>query len=74
MLGGKATFFFFLTFLYVANFAQLSDNFIFTFQVSKLHLLIESVSASYDKFFFGEVGRETYDFFWADFADWYVAF
>ncbi|MCH96606.1 valine--tRNA ligase-like, partial [Trifolium medium] len=37
--------------------------------VSKLHLLIESVSASYDKFFFGEVGREIYDFFWADFAD-----
>lgn len=42
--------------------------------MSKLHLLIESVSASYDKFYFGEVGRETYDFFWADFADWYVAF
>ncbi|XP_045787863.1 valine--tRNA ligase, chloroplastic/mitochondrial 2 isoform X2 [Trifolium pratense] len=40
--------------------------------VSKLHLLIESVSASYDKFFFGEVGREIYDFFWADFADWYI--
>ncbi|XP_058722633.1 valine--tRNA ligase, chloroplastic/mitochondrial 2 isoform X1 [Vicia villosa] len=40
--------------------------------ISKLHLLIESVSASYDKFFFGEVGRETYDFFWADFADWYI--
>ncbi|CAJ1947812.1 unnamed protein product [Sphenostylis stenocarpa] len=40
--------------------------------VSKLHLLIESVSASYDKFYFGEVGRETYDFFWADFADWYI--
>ncbi|RDX63246.1 Valine--tRNA ligase, chloroplastic/mitochondrial 2, partial [Mucuna pruriens] len=40
--------------------------------VSKLHLLIESVSASYDKFHFGDVGRETYDFFWADFADWYI--
>ncbi|KAK7308699.1 hypothetical protein VNO77_42322 [Canavalia gladiata] len=40
--------------------------------VSKLHLLVESVSASYDKFYFGEVGRETYDFFWADFADWYI--
>ncbi|KAK2451258.1 tRNA synthetase class I (I, L, M and V) family protein [Trifolium repens] len=40
--------------------------------VSKLHLLIESVTASYDKFFFGEVGREIYDFFWADFADWYI--
>ncbi|KAL2321221.1 hypothetical protein Fmac_030190 [Flemingia macrophylla] len=40
--------------------------------VSKLHLLIESASESYDKFYFGEVGRETYDFFWADFADWYI--
>ncbi|XP_024641988.1 valine--tRNA ligase, chloroplastic/mitochondrial 2 isoform X2 [Medicago truncatula] len=40
--------------------------------VSKLHLLIESATANYDKFFFGEVGRETYDFFWADFADWYI--
>ncbi|RZB57535.1 Valine--tRNA ligase, chloroplastic/mitochondrial 2 [Glycine soja] len=40
--------------------------------VSKLHLLIDSASASYDKFYFGEVGRETYDFFWADFADWYI--
>ncbi|KAJ7971954.1 Valine--tRNA ligase [Quillaja saponaria] len=40
--------------------------------VSKLHLLIDSVTASYDKFFFGDVGRETYDFFWGDFADWYI--
>lgn len=40
--------------------------------VSKLHLLIESATANYDKFFFGEVGRESYDFFWADFADWYI--
>lgn len=43
-----------------------------TFQVSKLHLLIDAVTISYDKFFFGDVGRETYDFFWGDFADWYV--
>nr|XP_011469479.1 PREDICTED: valine--tRNA ligase, mitochondrial isoform X2 [Fragaria vesca subsp. vesca] len=40
--------------------------------VSKLHLLIDSVTASYDKFFFGDVGRETYNFFWGDFADWYI--
>uniref|UniRef100_A0A2N9EPP7 valine--tRNA ligase n=1 Tax=Fagus sylvatica TaxID=28930 RepID=A0A2N9EPP7_FAGSY len=40
--------------------------------VSKLHLLIDSTTASYDKFFFGDVGRETYDFFWGDFADWYI--
>ncbi|GMN28513.1 hypothetical protein TIFTF001_002077 [Ficus carica] len=40
--------------------------------ISKLHLLIDAVTASYDKYFFGDVGRETYDFFWADFADWYI--
>ncbi|TXG69941.1 hypothetical protein EZV62_004876 [Acer yangbiense] len=40
--------------------------------VSKLHLLIDTVTTSYDKFFFGDVGRETYDFFWSDFADWYI--
>lgn len=40
--------------------------------VSKLHLLIDAVTSSYDKFFFGDVGRETYDFFWGDFADWYI--
>ncbi|KAK4776247.1 hypothetical protein SAY87_024208 [Trapa incisa] len=40
--------------------------------VSKLHLLVDTVTASYDKFFFGDVGREIYDFFWADFADWYI--
>lgn len=40
--------------------------------VSKLHLLIDSVTSSYEKFFFGDVGRETYDFFWGDFADWYI--
>ncbi|KAI4301021.1 hypothetical protein L6164_034340 [Bauhinia variegata] len=40
--------------------------------VSKLHLRIDSITTSYDKFYFGEVGRETYDFFWGDFADWYI--
>ncbi|XP_059462406.1 valine--tRNA ligase, chloroplastic/mitochondrial 2 isoform X4 [Corylus avellana] len=40
--------------------------------VSKLHLLIDMVTSSYEKFFFGDVGRETYDFFWGDFADWYI--
>ncbi|KAJ4971938.1 hypothetical protein NE237_005037 [Protea cynaroides] len=40
--------------------------------VSKLHHLIDNVTSSYDKFFFGDVGRETYDFFWGDFADWYI--
>ncbi|KAI3993818.1 hypothetical protein MKX01_002831, partial [Papaver californicum] len=40
--------------------------------VSKLHVLVDSVTSSYEKFFFGDVGRETYDFFWGDFADWYI--
>lgn len=40
--------------------------------VSKLHLLIDLVTTSYDKYYFGDVARETYDFFWGDFADWYI--
>ncbi|KAM2201290.1 hypothetical protein ACFX1R_001130 [Malus domestica] len=45
---------------------------ILSYEISKLHLLIDTVATSYDKFFFGDVGRETYDFFWGDFADWYI--
>ncbi|KAM7280463.1 hypothetical protein ACFE04_007597 [Oxalis oulophora] len=40
--------------------------------ISKLHLLIDAVTTSYDKFNFGDIGRETYDFFWSEFADWYI--
>ncbi|XP_042388105.1 valine--tRNA ligase, chloroplastic/mitochondrial 2 [Zingiber officinale] len=40
--------------------------------VSELHELIDVVTTSYDKFFFGDAGREIYDFFWGDFADWYI--
>ncbi|GAA0146833.1 aminoacyl-tRNA synthetase [Lithospermum erythrorhizon] len=40
--------------------------------VSKLHMLIDAVTSSYDRYFFGDVAREVYDFFWADFADWYI--
>ncbi|XP_052479069.1 valine--tRNA ligase, chloroplastic/mitochondrial 2-like isoform X2 [Gossypium raimondii] len=40
--------------------------------VSKLHMLIDAVTESYNKYFFGDVGREIYDFFWGDFADWYI--
>ncbi|CAM8976539.1 unnamed protein product [Rhodiola kirilowii] len=40
--------------------------------ISKLHLLIDEVTKSYDKFFFGDCGRGIYDFFWGDFADWYI--
>ncbi|KAL1095419.1 hypothetical protein V6Z11_D06G155200 [Gossypium hirsutum] len=35
-------------------------------------MLIDAVTESYNKFFFEDVGREIYDFFWGDFADWYV--
>ncbi|KAL1092995.1 hypothetical protein V6Z11_D06G000500, partial [Gossypium hirsutum] len=40
--------------------------------VSKLHMLIDAVTESYNKYFFGDVGREIYDFFWGDFADRYI--
>ncbi|XP_066389457.1 valine--tRNA ligase, chloroplastic/mitochondrial 2-like isoform X1 [Miscanthus floridulus] len=40
--------------------------------VTGLHELIDKVSRSYDKFFFGDAAREIYDFFWGDFADWYI--
>ncbi|KAJ0981727.1 hypothetical protein J5N97_009982 [Dioscorea zingiberensis] len=40
--------------------------------VSKLHELIDTVTTSYEKFFFGDAGREIYNFFWGDFADWYI--
>ncbi|GJN37518.1 hypothetical protein PR202_gb26486 [Eleusine coracana subsp. coracana] len=40
--------------------------------VTRLHELIDKVSTSYDKFFFGDAAREIYDFFWGDFADWYI--
>lgn len=42
-----------------------------SWQISELHDLIDGVTCSYDKFFFGDAGREIYDFFWGDFADWY---
>ncbi|PKA48690.1 Valine--tRNA ligase [Apostasia shenzhenica] len=40
--------------------------------VSELHDLIDNVTCSYDKFFFGDAGRDIYDFFWGGFADWYI--
>ncbi|KMZ60972.1 Valine--tRNA ligase [Zostera marina] len=40
--------------------------------ISELHDLIDGVTCSYDKFSFGDAGREIYDFFWGDFADWYI--
>ncbi|KAK9081633.1 hypothetical protein Syun_031416 [Stephania yunnanensis] len=40
--------------------------------VSELHELIDVVTSSYERFFFGDIGRETYDFFWGDLANWGV--
>ncbi|KAH9309417.1 hypothetical protein KI387_037328 [Taxus chinensis] len=40
--------------------------------VTKLHELIDSVTSSYERFYYGEVGRAIYDFFWSEFADWYI--
>lgn len=72
MLGGKITV---NIPFYIIQYSPGSYHFTLScFQVSKLHLLIDMATASYDKYFFGDVGRETYDFFWGDFADWYVTF
>lgn len=40
--------------------------------VSSLHGLIDHVSACNDRHDFGESGRALYDFFWGEFADWYI--
>ncbi|BBN03099.1 valyl-tRNA synthetase [Marchantia polymorpha subsp. ruderalis] len=40
--------------------------------VTKLHMLIDGVTSCYEKYDFGEVGRAIYEFFWTDFADWYI--
>ncbi|KAJ7531224.1 hypothetical protein O6H91_14G037100 [Diphasiastrum complanatum] len=40
--------------------------------VTKLHILIDAVTVNYEKLEFGEGGRAIYEFFWSDFADWYI--
>lgn len=40
--------------------------------LSRLSETIETVDRLMDNFQFGEAGRQTYDFLWGDFADWYV--
>ncbi|MCO5591983.1 hypothetical protein L7F22_045976 [Adiantum nelumboides] len=58
------------TFISVDDFRRLpqSEQWI----VSKLHALVDDVTLSYEKLFLGEAGRAIYDFFWSDFADWYI--
>jgi valyl-tRNA synthetase len=39
---------------------------------AKLQELVRSVERLFQNFQYGEAGRQIYDFFWSDFADWYV--
>jgi valyl-tRNA synthetase len=39
---------------------------------AKLQQLIHDVERLFQNFQYGEAGRQIYDFFWADFADWYL--
>lgn len=40
--------------------------------LSRLQTVIESVTRLFDKFEFGEAGRELYHFIWDDYCDWYI--
>lgn len=40
--------------------------------LTRLHQTIERVSELFDKFEFGEAGRQLYNFVWDDFCDWYI--
>ncbi len=47
---------------------SLSDKWI----LSRLNTTVEDVTRNFDRFEFGEAGRELYNFIWSDFADWYI--
>lgn len=47
---------------------DLSDQWIF----ARLNETIESVTAKFDKFEFGEAERDLYNFIWNELADWYI--
>lgn len=40
--------------------------------LSRLNRLIANVTRLIDNYNFGEAGRQLYDFFWSEFADWYI--
>ncbi|MCB0208079.1 MAG: valine--tRNA ligase [Anaerolineae bacterium] len=40
--------------------------------LSRLSRLIGEVTRLIDNYNFGEAGRQLYDFFWSEFADWYI--
>lgn len=39
---------------------------------SRLNRAIHDVNRLFDVFHFGEAGRQLYEFFWSEFADWYI--
>ncbi|CAI5478493.1 unnamed protein product [Closterium sp. Yama58-4] len=41
-------------------------------QLSRLHTLVDEVTEAYIAYEFNAAGRRIYDFFWSDFADWYI--
>lgn len=47
---------------------DLADKWIF----AELNRTVASVTAKFDKFEFGEAGRDLYNFIWSEFADWYI--
>jgi valyl-tRNA synthetase len=40
--------------------------------LSRLHRLIDEVDGLFDRFLFAEAGQHIYEFFWSEFADWYI--
>ncbi len=40
--------------------------------LTRLNETIEKVTALFDRFEFGEAGRQLYNFIWDDFCDWYI--
>jgi valyl-tRNA synthetase len=39
---------------------------------ARLNALVRDVQRLFDNYQYGEAGRQIYDFFWGEFADWYV--
>ena len=39
---------------------------------ARLQQLVRDVERLFSTFQYGEAGRQIYEFFWSDFADWYV--
>ena len=40
--------------------------------LSRLNRLVTDVTRLIENYNFGEAGRQLYDFFWSEFADWYI--